>query len=246
MSKTVVCFQGHVNDRFQGANCRICGASLPLPNYDDPKKEEYPVPEGMAITFGLPEASEKILAVIVSDLNKKNELLLKHLASIQITNPAERTNCSNMLTNARTALREAKESLAELTRPAKEEIDDIKSKFSPFIEQVETGIKSITKAMKDWDTHPKQVEILEQVNRNTGEISLTVIQPKITKTTQSDMGSDTIHEHWKTVIDNPELVERKYCDPSLKKIKAGYALGENPSGTHQELDPYYTTRTKGG
>ncbi len=237
----IKCCNGHENDRFNGATCKICGASLPTFNTDDVQE---------TVQNNVQETPEKALITIT----QKNELLLKYLSDIKIETKDQRVSCSDMLTNARYAVKEAKEKLAELTKPFKDSIDDVKRQFNPFIDQVDQGILSITRAMSVWDFEQERLAkealkaaTITEVNPNTGELVDTATQVEMpTKTVQSNVGSDTRREGFDIQVTDPDLVPRMYCTPDPVKIRAGFKLTDSIPGVVKIPKHIYTTRIKGG
>jgi hypothetical protein len=241
MTKLIKCWRGHFNNT--GTPICWCGATTYEGDIELPLHETSPLKATMAETPQLePDVQnpvqENVQTALIT-LEKQNEILLRWLSQIMVTNCDERKSCSDMLTNARTALKEAKEKLAELTLPAKKEIGDINSKFKPFIEQIDTGIKSITIAISKWDF--EQAILAREVNIETGELSNLPAPPA---TTQNNFGSDTKVSGFDIVIDNPCEVERIYCDPSMVKLRAGFKIYDQIKGAHKIPKIIYQTRHK--
>lgn len=230
------CFNGH--DVAWGiTTCPVCGATA-YPKTEEPVKEEMDKPV---------DATEQALVI----LENRNQILLKWLSNIQITNKEERINCSDMLTNARQAYKEANVLRMELSEPSRKEIDRIDKIFKPFLDKINTGINAITKAMGSWDSEQErlakealQSATVEELNQDTGEIIQVVTQPvdMPQKTTHSHVGSDTRREGFDIVITNPDLVPRQYCEPSMVKLRAGFKLTDTIPGAQKIKKTIYQTR----
>ena len=188
-------------------------------------------------------------------LKQQNEILLKHLANIIITNKDERINVADMLITGRKAVKEVKAKLAELIQPAKDEQSRIKGIFDPFIQQLDDGIQSISKAMSNYDIEQDRIaheELMKSlkpvVNDVTGEITDVVpstvdIQPK---TTQANTGSFSKQDSFDVIIVEEDKIPRQYCDPSLVKLRAAFKSGvtEIPGALKQPKKVYQTRTMK--
>ncbi len=221
------CFNGHEVSQGIG-NCPICGATA------------YPE-----------EPAQDLVTKELLTLEQHNEILLKWIVNVKISNTEDRKNCSDMLTNARAAKRNAESKLEDVLEPSKKEIARIKGIFKPFLEKVNAGINAITKAMSHWDFEQecKQKESIEQatiheINQETGEVTDIITQPVplITKTTKSNVGSDTKINSFDIVITDANLVPRQYCDPSLVKLRAGFKLVDTIPGAQKVPKIIYQTR----
>jgi len=187
-------------------------------------------------------------------LKQQNEILLKHLANIIITNKDERINVGDMLITGRKAIKEVKAKLAELIQPAKDEQSRIKSIFDPFITQLETGLLSINRAMSNYDLEQDQIarqalieSIKDTVDTTTGEITETVGALEIqSKTTQANAGTFSKQDSFDVIIISPDLIPRQYCDPSLVKLRAAFKSGitEIPGALKQPKKVYQTRTMK--
>ncbi len=214
-----ICFEGH--EVPQGVPiCPKCGSTTSLVETVDPPTE-------------------------LMTLQEREAVLLKWLQNIQITNIEERKNCSDLLTNARRAQKDAKAKLKELLEPS----ETIKEKFKPYLDKLDNGIKLVLAAMSAWDFEQERLaresmEVTEQFNPGTGEIYdiITMPVPMPIKTTQSHVGSDTQRDSFDIVIDNPDEVERIFCDPSLVKLRAGFKIYDSIKGAHKVPKKVYQTR----
>lgn len=262
MAAQIRCFNGH--PMIWGVlNCPICGA-CPNDEIDEPIASE-----GNGRAMSSKNETEKTgkegnqsqnvvgpgpgVDQAVLTLEQHNEILLKWIANIQIINQDDRKNCSDMLTNARGAKRDAEKALKEATEPAKKEIEKIKGVFNPFIDKLDTGIKAITQAMSTWDTEQERLarEALEaakqdEVDLNTGEVVSIITEPVAMpqKTTRSHIGSDTRQDGFNIVITNADLIPRQFCEPSLVKLRAGFRIMDEIPGAQKVPKNVYQTRRK--
>ncbi len=249
----IKCFNGHPM-KFGVINCPICGACSQYEVNDEEdgpvaievKKVDGPQNQSQVSEDMGPSPEQAILT-----LEQRNAILLKWLVNIRIENQEQRKDCSDMLTNARQSKREAETLLKEAVEPSKLEIEHIKGIFNPFIEKLNTGINSVTKAMSEWDTEQErlQAEALkqlteDQVDTDTGEVVSVLAQPvqPISKTTKSDIGSDTRRDSFDIVITNADLIPRQYCDPSMVKLRAGFKLTDSIPGAIKAPKKVYQTR----
>ncbi len=221
MPKLVQCFKGHFNN--PGTPVCWCGSTT----YEDDIEATVQNP-----------VQENVQTVLIT-LTQRNEILLKHLANIQITNNAQKTECEDMLINARAALKDGKSKLAELLEPLVREQETIKGAFKPFITQLTTGTESINNALGGY--HQKQENIAQEernrilteqahviaMSKETGQICDMTVQPlpEVAKTSQANVGSVSYIDGFDLQITDASLIPRQYCDPNPVKLRAAIKSG---------------------
>jgi hypothetical protein len=172
-------------------------------------------------------------------IEQREESLLNWMVDLKVTNREEQNNCENMLIAARRVYKEADAKRKELQDPARQEIDEIKNQFQPFLDRLTTGINACDSALRKYHAeeqariHAEQLRIAIEQAQNvqdaqvTGEVvTLPVAAPQdVPKTSHANIGTVTYKKVLKVQIVNADLVPRQYCEPVMSKLNAAAKSG---------------------